>query len=171
MTFWKGQLGQNLMSRQPSLWNVQGWHRSMGKRSVLTYSKNVGGWHGSITNYQKPFVTHKLAHYWDSRTATDLRNAIQAIQDCPPPLSWKFNLSQQRSKRSRDPSGASGTMEQFTGGPSANLDRWVSGGCVTILKICPMIMPSHGNNFLVTVPLWGETSGHWWITFTRGHWF
>ena len=33
-----------------------------------------------------------------------------------------------------------------------------------------MITSSNGNNFRVTGPLWGESTGDWWISPHKGHW-
>ena len=41
---WKWQLDQNLMSRLPGPCNVHGWHRGLGKTTVLACSRDARDW-------------------------------------------------------------------------------------------------------------------------------
>ena len=66
VTLWKWQLDQNSMSRLSYLCNVHGWHRDMGKRPLLTCSRNAGGWYKllqmieNLSSYTNRFICDLL---------------------------------------------------------------------------------------------------------------
>ena len=103
VTLWKGQLDQTPMSRLSDLWNVHGWHRVMGKRPLLAYSRNAGRW------YELLQIIEKLSSH-TSRFICNLLGMHAVERSYPRPLVGRlfYRLCLRGlSYRDKDTSGAS----------------------------------------------------------------